>query len=186
MSQLNEIKKIIDGEAANAILHFKQEMAALRSSRPTPALVEDIPVEYYQDTMPLKQLAAIKVQPPSSIIIEPWDKSSLNAIIQAIASSQLGLAPIADGDSIRLSLPPLSQDRRAQLIKLLNENAEAARIKIRQGREKANKRTDALFKEKQISEDERFSFKEAVQKSTDEHIEAIKKLVEHKEKELMQ
>lgn len=186
MSLRNEVKKIIEIEADGALARFRQEMQSLRSSRPTPALVEDVMVEHYQNKMPIKQLAAIKIQLPNTIIIEPWDKTSVNAIVQAIVASQLGLAPIVDGELIRLSLPMLSQERRTQLIKLLHEYAEGARITLRKGREKANKRIDVLFKEKQISEDDRFLYKEEIQDITDKNTEEIKKLVEQKEKELTQ
>lgn len=186
MPLLNEVKKIIETDVEQALSRLKQEMVSLRSSRPTPSLVEDITVEYYQNKMPLKQLGAIKIQLPNIIIIEPWDKASMSALVQAISASHLGLAPIVDGEIIRLSLPPMTQERRVQLVKLLHEYAEGARIKIRQGREKANKRIEGLFKEKQISEDDRFSFKDAVQKITDERMETIKNLVQQKEKELLQ
>jgi len=180
----DEINKIIETESETVINHFSQEINQLRSNRPTPALVENLLVEYYENKVPLKQVAAIGVVMPSTIIIEPWDKSVIPAIVQALSSSNLNLAPIVDSDKIRLTLPPLSEERRKQLIKLLSEYAENARVRMRQIRDKANKKSESLFKEKKISEDEKFKFKSEIQKLIDEFNETIKEMSQKKEREL--
>ncbi|RJQ14061.1 ribosome recycling factor [Candidatus Parcubacteria bacterium] len=180
----DEIKKVLEAECSSGMEHFKQELSQVRSGRPSPALVENIMIDCYQSKMPLKQVAAINILPPSTIVIEPWDKTVLPSIAQAISRSELQLAPIADGDTVRLSLPPLSQERRGQLIKLVHDYGEGAKIKIRLAREKANKQIEALYKDKALSEDERFKFKDQIQKIIDEFNKKTEDLIEQKEKEL--
>jgi len=185
MSVFNEeIKPLIENEVAAAVNHFQQEVNQLRSNRPSPALVENLLVECYGNKLPLKQLAAISIIMPNSIVIEPWDKAMISSIVQALGSSDLNMAPVVDKDKVRLTLPPLSEERRRQLIKLLYEDAEQARIRIRQSRSKASKKIDLLFREKKISEDDRYRFKEELQKLIDEFSKKIKTIVEQKENDL--
>ena len=185
MSVFNEeIKPLIENELVAAISHFQQEVNQLRSSRPSPALVENLMVECYRNKLPLKQLAAISIVMPNSIIIEPWDKTVVSSIVQALSSSDLNMAPVVDKDKVRLNLPPLSEERRNQLIKLLYEDAEQARVRIRQSRDRTSKKIDLLFREKEISEDDRYRFKEELQKLIDEFSKKIKTIIEQKENEL--
>lgn len=179
-----EVKKIIEKEVELVINHFTEEINQLRSNRPSPALVENILVDYYQSKAPLKQIATINIIMPSTIVVEPWDKLILPSIIQAISASDLNLTPIADAEKVRLTLPPLSKERREQLVKLLHEYSEKARVRLRQSRERANKKVESLFKDKEISEDEKFKYKDEVQKLVGEFNEKIKKMVENKEKEI--
>jgi len=181
---IDDIRKHLKEEFEKIILFFRQELGQLRSSRPSPALVENLIIDCYQTKMPLKQVASISVVLPATIRIEPWDKNVIPAIVQAISASQLNLAPIADNQGVKLNLPPLSEERRAQMVKLLNEFSEKARMGLRSLREQSNKKVETLFKEKMISEDEKFRFKEEVQKITDEYMDKIKEIGEAKEKEL--
>lgn len=183
---MDDIQKNLKNEFERVIIHFQQEVGALRSSRPSPALVENLVVDCYQSKMPLKQVAAISILPPTSLRIEPWDKTVIPNIVQAISSSNLSIAPIVDNQGIRINLPPLSEERRGQLIKLLNGFGEKARIAMRGAREQANKKTESMFKDKEISEDDKFRMRDEVQKTTDEYIEKIQELVDKKEKELME
>lgn len=168
------------------IEHFKSESSLLRTGRATPVLVENISVDYLGQKMLLKQLASISVIQPNIIIIQPWDKQSIDSITKALSSSSsLGMAPIVDQDSIRLTLPPLTQERRQQLIKILGEKAEEARIGLRREREDIWRDTQRLEKEKKISEDEKFRAKDQLQKLIDEYNKKIKDLMDKKEKEIL-
>lgn len=166
------------------IEHLKQEVASLRTDRATPALVENLEVEYYGAKTPLKALAAISAPEPRTLAIQPWDKNALPAIEKAIQNSQLGLNPVADRDAIRLTIPPLTKERRRELTKLLGRHLEDARIQVRREREEMLKEIDRQEKEKEISEDEKFRQKNEVQKIVDEINKKIEELGFAKEKEI--
>jgi len=169
----------------NKVMDFlKNEIISLRTGRATPALVENIKVEVYGQSMPLSQLATISIPQSNMIIIQPWDKTTLPAIGKAINASNVGLNPIADGDFYRLALPALTQERREQLIKVLKEKMEEARMSIRNIREDTWKEIQKMEKEKKISEDERFKGKEKLQKATDDYIKKIEDIGIAKEKEI--
>lgn len=164
---------------------FAKDITSLRTGRATPALVEDIEVDYYGTKTPLKHMAAIHVTGPAEIQIQPWDKSALKAIEEALQKSKLGINPIVDKDLVRLTLPQLTQERRQQLVKLLKEKAEEARIAIRREREDALRKVQKLFDEKKLREDEKFRAKDDVQKLVDEYNGKIEKTVERKEAEIL-
>ncbi len=165
--------------------HLKQEIGSLRTGRATPALVEEILVDYYGAKTPLKAVASISAPDARQLLIQPWDKTALPAIEQAIANSSLGLAPISDRDAIRLSLPPLTQERRGELVKLLHRHAEDARIRVRQAREEAIRDVDRRQKAGEISQDDRFRQKNEVQKIIDDSNQKIADLSGAKEKEIL-
>ena len=156
----------------------------LRTARATPALVEDLEVEQYGSKVPLKTIASISNPEPRALVIKPWDKSTIPAIEQAILRSPVGLNPITDREAIRLSIPPLTEERRRELAKLLGRRAEDARIKIRQIREDELSELDLLYKAKEISEDEKFRRKNELQKKVDEANRKILETAAHKEKEI--
>jgi len=164
---------------------FMKDIASLRTGRATPALVEDIEAEYYGNRTPIKHMAAIHVTGPSEIQIQPWDKAAIKAIEKAIQESKLGVNPIVDKDLVRISLPQLTQDRRTQLVKLLKEKAEEARIVIRKEREDTLRHVQRQFDEKTLREDEKFKAKDDVQKLVDEFNQKIEDAVENKEQEIM-
>lgn len=168
-----------------AVERFRHEAASFRTGRATPALVEELAVEYYDAKTPLKALASISCPGPREIIIQPWDKAALPAIESAIQSSPLGLAPIADRDSIRLSIPALTEERRRELVKLLHRHAEDARIAVRRGREDALRDIDRREKAGEISEDARFQERNGAQKIVDEANKKIEDASAAKEKEIM-
>ncbi len=178
---MGEAKNIISGNGDRflaAIEHFKAEASKFRTGRAHPSLVEDIQVDYYGSRTPLRQIASVTVPEPRTLVISPWDQSSLHAIAEAIRSSDLGLNPADDGRLIRLSLPPLTEDRRKELVKALNARAEDARVSVRGIREEIWKEILALEKEGLIGEDEKFSGKEDLQKETDRwgaELEAVRK-----------
>lgn len=167
------------------IAHFREEITGLRTGRATSALVENLEVEYYGARTPLKAIAAISTPGPREIVIQPWDKQALQPIERAIAASSLGLAPIADRDVIRLSIPPLTEERRKELARLLGKYREEARIKVRQERDEALKNVERALQEKEISEDERTRRREQAQKLIDEANKTIEEIGEKKEKEIL-
>lgn len=178
---MDELKRTLDG----VIERFRQEAASLRTGRATPALVEELAVEYYGTKTPLKALAAISSPGPRELVIQPWDKAALPAIESAIQSSSLGLAPIADRDTIRLSIPQLSEERRRELVKLLHRHTEDARIAVRREREDALRDIDRRQKAKEISEDARFRERGDAQKIVDQANKKIEDASAAKEKEIM-
>jgi len=164
---------------------FKNETASLRTGRATPALVEDLEVDYYGSKTPLKAIASISVPESRQILISPWDKNAIQPIERAIQLSPLGLNPVTDKDSIRLSIPSLTEERRKELVKLLGKHLEEAKIAVRREREEVLKAVDRDEKEKKISEDEKFRKKQEIQKIIDEINKKIEDTGAAKEKEIM-
>src|SRR3972149_10954330 len=159
-----EMKQKMD----KSVEHFKDEIASLPTGRSTPSLVDSIVVEYYGQSMPMLQVASISVPTPQMIVIQPWDKGALEAIQKAILQSPLGIAPIVDKDTVRLSMPALTEERRLGLIKVLDQKVEEAKIAIRQEREDAIKKTQKLKEDSEIREDDFFRAKTEIQKIVDE------------------
>lgn len=173
-------------EKMNKIVEYlKGEIAGLRTGRATPALVEDIVVDYYGAKTPLKALASISTPEPRQILIQPWDKNALQPIEKAIQSSQLGMNPVADGNGIRLALPQLTEERKKDLVKVLRQKLEDSRIAVRKAREEILKETDEKEKKKEMSEDEKFRKKQEVQKLVDEVNKKIEEMGEQKERDIM-
>src|SRR5947209_2783082 len=133
------------------LIVLQDAISSLRTGRATPALVEDLSVDYYGTPTPLKAIAAISSPEPKQLVIQPWDKSAVGAIEKAIQGSSLGLNPVTDRDAIRLSIPPLTEERRRELAKLLGKNLEEARIAVRREREEVLKSIDHKEKAKEIS-----------------------------------
>ncbi|MDP3769793.1 MAG: ribosome recycling factor [bacterium] len=167
------------------IEHLKLEIVSLRTGRATPAMVEDLEVDYYGSKTPLKALAAIGNPEPRTLTIQPWDKGAMQAIEKAIQMSPLGINPVADRDLIRLSIPSLTEERRKELVKLLGRFVEDARITVRKEREDSLRGVDAQFKSKEISEDGRFRHRADIQKVVDELNKKIEDIAAAKEKEIM-
>ena len=180
----SDIIKKLDTAFAHVFEVFTKDIASMRTGRATPALVEDIEADYYGTRTLIKHMAAIHVAGPTEIQIQPWDKQALKAIEAALQTSKLGINPVVDKDLVRLMLPSLTGERRAQLVKLLHEKAEEARIAVRKAREDAIRRTQQLFEENQIHEDEKFKAKDAIQKRVDEFNGKIGEAVEKKEQEI--
>lgn len=167
-----------------AIEFLKHEIAGLRTGRASPALVEDIPVEAYGTRQPVKAVASISVADAKTLAVEPWDKSLMQAVEVAIRNSSLGLNPVNDGRMIRVILPDLTQDRRVELIKLLHQKLETARVAIRKLREDIRKSIDASEKNKEIGEDVKFKMQEHLEKMVKEYNERIQTVGADKEREI--
>ena len=170
----------------SAIQSLKDDLVGIRTGRANPGLVEKLSVEYYGSPVPLIQLATISVPEPRQLLIKPFDAGSIKDIERAIQSSDLGLTPLSDGKVIRLNLPALTEERRHELKKFVNNRLEEARISIRNVRRDTNKDIREFESEKLISEDELKDGEDKVQELTDKYIEEIGKIGEEKEKEIME
>lgn len=184
MEHYKEIIDRIKPELEKVIQFFEGELQKLRTSRTSPALIEDIEVNCFGSKFPLKQLGAISCPQSNQIVIQPWDKSYIEPIEKAIAQSGLGMSVAVDKNLIRLNLPLLTEEYRQSLIKNLNEKAEQARRTIRHWREIAWGGLQDAFKEKTITEDEKFRGKDELQELIDKQGDKIKELVEKKKNEL--
>lgn len=167
-----------------AVAHLKSEISGLRTGRATPALVEDLMVEAYGTKQQLKAVASISVADAKTIQVQAWDKSVLADIELAIRNSHLGVNPVNDGELIRVILPELTTERRAELIKVLHQKLEQARVAVRKIREDARNKVEKAEKEKEISEDEKYKWQDVIEKMVKEYNEQIKKVGEEKEKEI--
>lgn len=182
----SDVLKKMTADMGKSIEYFKEEISVLRTGRATPNMLDGVDVDYYGQTMKINQMAAISVLPPNTIVIQPWDKNALDPIQKAITQSSLGIAPIADKDSIRLTLPALNQERREALIKILNQKTEEAKIAIRRERESAIQKLQKLKEDGEIREDDFFKSKDEVQKIVDGfNNDKIKDLRDKKEKEIL-
>lgn len=168
-----------------SIKFFSEEIAKFRTNRATPALVEYILVESYGSMLPLKQIASIVVQDARSLLVQPWDRTALGAIEAAIRKADIGVNPTNDGVGIRLNLPPLTEDRRRDLVRALNQTAEEARIAVRNVREEILKEIQSVEKEGLISEDDKFRGKEIVQEKVEAYNKKIEEIRKMKEAEIM-
>ncbi|MBS3903462.1 MAG: ribosome-recycling factor [Anaplasmataceae bacterium] len=175
--------KELNQELAQRSQNLKQELAGIRSNRPTPELLEHIKLNYYDQPMTVQQLGSISIRPPRELIVQAWDVASIPAIIKGIEDAKLGVTVSRDENVVRVSIPALTVERKEQLEKLIRKNAEEVRIGVRSVRDDYNKQLKAAESEKAITEDQLFKLKEQVQKAVDAanaEIEAIvtKKLTE--------
>jgi len=181
-----EFLKKFEQELTRAKELFCTEISSLRAGRASPALLEDLEVEYYGAKTPLKHIASISTPDARSLIVQPWDKGALESIGKAIENSPLHIAPIADGDHIRLTLPQLTEERRRDLQKILGAKAEEARVRARRARDDAWKEVQQAEKDKTISEDEKFRVKDELQKKMDGFNTELENMREKKEREILE
>ena len=177
---INDFKK----DFSEVIVFLKNDIAQLRTGRATTALVEDIAVEAYGSRQPMKAVGTIMASDAKTLTVEPWDKSLLQAVEKAIRDSGLGMNPVNDGRLIRLTLPELTSERRAELAKVLHQKLEHARISVRKVREETREMIASEEKDKNISEDEKFRLQEDLEKMVKSFNEEIQKIGEGKEKEI--
>jgi len=182
----DDIVKDADHRMDKSIEVMKQELAKIRTGRAHPSLLEHVTVDYYGSEVPLNQAATIGIQDSRTLSISAWDKKMIPILEKAILNSDLGLNPITAGDVIRVPLPPLTEERRRDLIKVVRAEAEKARVAVRNIRRDANHSLKELVKEKEITEDGERRCEEQVQKITDGHVGSIDKILEEKEKELIE
>ena len=163
---------------------LRTDLTQVRGSRATPALVENVKIDAYGSKMNLKEVASIMTPDAKTIVIQVWDKGLVNAVVNGIEDSKIGLNPNIEGQSIKLVMPPLVDERKKELTRLLHEKLEQARIKIRRGRDEAWHKVQNLEKERKISEDDKFRAKDDLQKLVDDYNKKVKEMGERKEREL--
>lgn len=181
-----EIIKSNEERMQKSIDALKREYGALRAGRATPSLLDKVMVDYYGTPTPVNQVAKISVPEPRMITIQPWEKPMLHEIEKAIMKSDLGLSPNSDGTAIRLSIPQLTQERRAELVKSVNKKAEEAKVSLRNIRRDANDAIKKLEKAKEITEDESKKAQDDMQKLIDKYVKNIDATKAIKEKEIME
>jgi ribosome recycling factor len=167
--------------------HFRGELAAIRTGRAVPALVENIPVNAYGGTarMAVRELGTIAAMDAQTLTVQPWDQSVIGEIRQGILAANVGLTPVIDNTVIRISVPALTTERRQEYVKLLGQKTEEARVAVRNIRQDKMKEIRGAFDDKEISEDEKFRAEEELQKITDQFIDQIDELSGKKEQEIM-
>ena len=174
-----------DDKMSRALDALERELAAIRTGRAATALVERIAVEYYGTSTPLNQLASISVPEAHSIVIQPWDRSALGAIEKAILKSEVGLTPNVDGTVVRLNIPPLTEERRKDLVKLVHKRMEDARVEIRNHRRDIADELKKAERDGDVSVDEGRREMDALQKATDRWIAEVDRVGKHKEQEIL-
>lgn len=182
---INEIRKDADSRMEKSVEAFKTQISKIRTGRASPSILDGIMVEYYGSATPLRQLASVTVEDSRTLAINLFDRSLGSAVEKAIMSSDLGLNPSSAGSVIRVPLPPLTEERRKDLIKVVRNEAEQGRVAVRNVRRDANDKVKALLKDKEISEDEDRRSQDDVQKLTDTYIKLLDAALADKEKELM-
>ena len=183
---VQEVKTQSQASMRETLHDLHHEMATIRTGRASPSILEPIRVNYYGTPTPLNQLANLGVPEPSQILVQPWDLSQIGAIEKAIQSSDLGLNPMNDGKVIRLHIPPLTEERRKELVKHLHHVVEEHRVAARNVRREANEAVKKLQKGKKISEDEQHRAQDDIQKLTDDTIDQLDEAGKAKEKEILE
>ena len=164
---------------------FKKDLGTLRTGRANPSMLDLIRVDVYGQKMPINQLATVTVPEPRTISIQVWDKNNVKSVDTEIQKSNLGVNPQVDGQIVRIHIPQLTEERRKEITKVIKNIGEKSKFSIRNIRRECNDNIKNLLKDKKISEDERKSFEEDVQKSTDDNISLIEKILSEKEKEIL-
>ena len=183
---INTIKQDAEERMTKTVSVLRSDLQTIRTGKASPALLDRIQVEYYGTPTPINQLANIAVPEPRMLTIQAWDKSAMAAIEKAILKSDLGIPPNNDGSLIRLVLPQLTQDTRKDLVKRVKKKGEEAKVSVRNIRRDSNDDLKSSEKSKEITEDESKGAQDDIQKMTDKHIAEIDKLVDNKEKEIME
>lgn len=181
-------KKIVDEHKENmkkSVAHLQHELRSVRTGRASTGLVENLRVEYYGTPTPLSQMATLATPDATTIIIKPFDPSSVNDITKAIMASDMGLNPLSEGKLVRLSIPPLSEERRHQIVSQIKQMGEKNKVSIRNIRRDANKKLDDEQKNKTISEDDRDKGKKDIDSLTKEYTDDIDKIIKAKGEDIM-
>jgi ribosome recycling factor len=183
---LEDLKKDALERMLKCVHTFQADLKKLRTGRAHPSLIEHLKVDYYGSEVPLQQVASIAVEEGRTLVISPWEKSVVQAIEKAIFKSDLGLTPMTAGTVIRIPMPPLTEERRREITKVLRHDAENARIAVRNVRRDVMNHIKERLKAKQVSQDDERRAETEVQKLTDKHVAEIDALLAGKEKEVMQ
>ena len=183
---LDDVKKDARERMAKCVQNFQSDLKKLRTGRAHPSLIEHLKVDYYGSEVPLQQVASISVEDGRTLVVSPWERSVVQAIEKAIQKSDLGLNPVTAGTIIRIPMPPLTEERRRDITKILRHDAESARVAVRNVRRDVMNDIKELLKEKLVSQDDERRAEGEVQKLTDKHVADVEQLLAAKEKEVMQ
>ncbi|HKK05180.1 MAG TPA: ribosome recycling factor [Gammaproteobacteria bacterium] len=183
---IDDLKKDAETRMGKSVESLKHELARLRTGRAHTNLLDHITVEYYGSEVPLSQVANIGIEDARTLTVTPWERSMVQAVEKAIMTSDLGLNPASAGNVIRVPLPPLTEERRKDMIRIVRQEGEGARVAIRNIRRDVINDLKALLKDKEISEDEEHRAQDDVQKLTDKYVAEVDKVLEGKEKDLME
>ena len=182
MPTINQAKQQMEA----AVEAMRREFSSVRTGKATPALLDTVRVDAYGSKVPINQVATVNTPEPRLIVIQPWDKSVIPDIERGIQTADLGLNPSNDGNLIRVPIPPLSQERRKDMVRLLHKMGEEGKVSVRHARQEANKEIKQREQDHDISEDEARRQQDEVQRLTDEFVARIEELMKSKEKELME
>ncbi|WP_332814946.1 ribosome recycling factor [Ramlibacter sp.] len=185
MTTIAETKKTTEAKMDQSIAAFKTNLTKIRTGRANPGLLDTVHVDYYGSMLPISQVANVSLLDARTISVQPWEKGMGAKIEKAIRESDLGLNPASMGDLIRVPMPPMSEERRKEMTKLVRHEGEAAKIAIRNLRRDANNAVQKLVKDKLASEDEQKRAEADIQKTTDRHVAEIDRMVESKEQEIL-
>jgi ribosome recycling factor len=185
MATIAEIKKSTEGKMDQSVAAFKNNLTKIRTGRASPGLLDTVHVDYYGSSLPISQVANVSVLDARTLSVQPWEKGMGAKIEKAIRESDLGLNPASMGDLIRVPMPPMSEERRKEMTKIVRHEGEAAKVAVRNLRRDANEAVKKLVKDKAASEDEQKRAEADIQKVTDRHIAEIDRMIEAKEQEIM-
>lgn len=183
---IDEIQKDAEDRMKKSVESTRDAMSRIRTGRATPALLEHLTVDYYGTATPIPQVATVAVSDARTLTVQPWEKSMLSVIERAILESDLGLNPITAGETMRIPLPPMTEERRITMVKVVKSEGEDGKIAIRNIRRDAIQTVRELLKEKEITEDEEKQSEGELQKITDKYVAMVDQVVADKEKEVME
>jgi ribosome recycling factor len=183
---IDEIIKDAESRMGKSVEALSKELTKIRTGRAHPSLLDQVSVDYYGTATPIKQVANVTIEDSRTLVVTPWEKPMVAAVEKAIMNSGLGLNPATAGTVIRIPMPPLTEERRRDLVKVVKGEAEGGRVAIRNIRRDANSDFKELLKDKEISEDESHQAEDNIQKLTDKYIAQIEEVLAAKEKELME
>lgn len=182
---IDDILKDADQRMQKSIESMRGELAKIRTGRASPAIIDHLTVDYYGTPTPINQVANISVQDARTLAIQPWEKNMVAVVERAIMEANIGLNPMTAGDLIRLPMPPLTEERRKEMVKVAASEGEAGKVAIRNIRRDANNDFKTLLKDKDISEDEEKQAQDSVQKLTDKYVAQIDDVIKEKETEIL-
>jgi ribosome recycling factor len=185
-TMIDDLKKEATARMAKSVDSLKQELTKLRTGRAHASLLDHVQVSYYGSEVPLNQVASVSVTDARTLVVTPWEKNLVGPIEKAILKSDLGLNPATAGTTIRVPLPPLTEERRRDLVKVVRHEGENAKVAIRNIRRDANGQLKSWLKDKKISEDAERQTQDEIQKLTDRHIQDVDRILAAKEAELME
>jgi ribosome recycling factor len=182
---IDEIRKTTESKMDKSVESLKTALSKIRTGRASTGLLDHVKVEYYGQPVPVSQVANVSILDNRTIGVSPWEKNLVSAVDKAIRESDLGLNPVVIGELIRVPMPPLSEERRKELGKVVRSEGEQAKVAVRNLRREANDQFKRLLKDKEISEDDERRAQDDIQKTTDKHVAEIDRILDEKEKEIM-